>query len=95
VTDLTVEDFERCRGDVFSVSVSPSPLDLTLARIDRLGGARPGGRTPFSLIFRGPNFPVLPQAIYRFAHPHFEALEVFIVPIGPDGDAMQYEAIFT
>lgn len=92
---LTVEDFSACEGDVFHVVAGAGQLEFTLARVDRLGGARPGARTPFSLTFRGPTAPVLPQAIYRFAHPRFDGLELFIVPIGPERDAMQYEAIFT
>ena len=95
MSDLTVEDFELCRGDVFHVPAGPAQLEFTLARIERLGPPRPGGRTPFSLIFRGPKLPVLSQAIYRFAHPRFESLDMFIVPVGPDMDAMQYQAIFT
>ena len=95
LTDLTVEDFERYRGDVFRVAIDPSPLDFTLADIERRGFSGPGGRPSFRLLFRGPRTPLLPQATYRFAHPHFQALEMFIVPIGPDDDAMQYEALFS
>jgi hypothetical protein len=95
VNALTLEDFSACEGDVFHVVAGDGELEFRLARVDRLGDPRPGARAPFSVIFRGPTAPVLPQAIYRFAHPRFAALELFIVPIGPEGDAMQYEAVFT
>jgi hypothetical protein len=38
---------------------------------------------------------VLPQRIYRLEHEQMGPLELFIVPVGPDGDGLGYEAIFT
>ena len=52
-------------------------------------------RVPFSVVFRGPLEPVLPQRIYRFEHDEFGSFELFIVPIGPDEAGMQYEAVFS
>ena len=54
-----------------------------------------GARVPFALLFHGPAAPILPQAMYRFEHPALPPLDIFIVPIGPEGDAMRYEAIFS
>jgi hypothetical protein len=54
----------------------------------------PSGREPFSIVFRGPLEPVLPQRIYRFEHEALGAFELFIVPIGTDESGMQYEAVF-
>jgi hypothetical protein len=53
-------------------------------------------------VFRGPLEPILPQGIYRLEHEHLGALELFIVPIGPNKNAnsaegptaMLYEAVF-
>jgi hypothetical protein len=36
----------------------------------------------------------VPQGLYRLEHETFGALEVFAVPVGPDGRGMRYEVIF-
>ena len=54
----------------------------------------PRYRVPFSLIFRGPRTPVLPQCIYTLAHAQLGTFDLFLVPIGPDADGMRYEAVF-
>ena len=48
----------------------------------------------FSLLFRGPLEPFFPQRIYHLKHESLGSLELFLVPIGPDGKGMQYEAVF-
>ena len=52
------------------------------------------GRAPFSLVFRGPAQPSLPQREYTLQHPAFEALSLFLVPLGQDAQGTRYEAIF-
>jgi hypothetical protein len=49
---------------------------------------------PFSIIFRGPSGQSLPQRIYRLEHAQLGTLDLFLVPIGPDGVGMCYEAVF-
>lgn len=69
----------------------------------RLTGARTWGeelvrgqdRVPFTLTFRGPREPVLPQRIYNMEHEGVGAFAIFLVPVGPDAEGMQYEAVFT
>jgi hypothetical protein len=91
--ELTIETFEPRVGDVFALD-APQPVELVLHAVVALG-PWPGGRQPFSLTFRGPDEPRLAQATYRLEHPELGALEIFIVPVGHDGDGLSYEAIFT
>lgn len=74
------------------------PLRAELVEVALLGEAptRQGApqRAPFSIILRGPMRPILPQRIYRIEHEQMGALDIFIVPIGPDQAGMCYEAIF-
>ncbi len=60
---------------------------------------RPRGKTPrrdpFSVYFLGPVSPILPQAMYTFRGEAQTFEKLFIVPIGQDGDATEYEAVFT
>lgn len=58
-------------------------------------GEKAGERKPFCLTLRGPLKPLFPQKIYRLEHETLEPLEVFIVPVGPDKQGMQYEVQFT
>ena len=95
VQTLTVETFAELVGDRFALGGPDSTLELELIEANPLG-ARPGrGRAPFSVLFRGPLAPVMPQRIYPLVHETLGSLELFIVPIGPRDGGMVYEAIFT
>lgn len=98
---LTSADFAPHLNQPFALHYGgETPLDVELTTITDLsyktasGGER-AGRRPFSLIFRGPLDGVLPQHIYSLEHPQMAPMELFLVPIGPDGVGMRYEAIFT
>jgi hypothetical protein len=85
----------------------PTPLDLQLIEVtdltqrgappDAPGAAGTAGdhRAPFSIVLRGPPAPVLPQRIYSLEHAGVGVFQLFLVPIGPDGGGMRYEAVFT
>ncbi len=72
------------------------PIELELIEVKELGGAAPPGRRqPFSLFFLGPvSQQYLLQATFRLEHAQMGALDIFIVPLGPQGGRMQYQAIF-
>jgi hypothetical protein len=94
--DFTFETFSKRIGDRFRIVARDSdPLAAELIDAtagEGVPGSRAGG--PFSLVFRGPLEPVLPQRIYRLENESLGAFELFIVPIGPDDAGMQYEAVF-
>jgi hypothetical protein len=95
---LQLSSFEPLVGQPFSLrpdNESVPELEVVLVQATALahGAGRP--RTPFSLVFRGPLAPVMPQRIYRVEHAGLGALDIFLVPIGRDQDGVRYEAIFT
>ncbi len=99
---FTVETFARHLGEAFRVCPdSAAPVALDLIEATALGGgagwtgAPSAKRVPFSIVFRGPGGVVLPQRTYRIEHDAIGAFDLFLVPIGPDGAGMRYEAIFT
>jgi len=97
---LTCTDFSPLLQEAFRLTYAESalPLEVVLVQATELGEATspPGSRRrPFSLIFRGPLAPILPQRIYSLGHQALGTLEIFLVPIGPDSVGMRYEAIFT
>lgn len=92
--DLTLSTFQPLIGDRFALDATAGEIAFVLESATP-AGTWPGGRDPFSLIFRGPPEPVLEQAIYRLAHAGLGVLEIFVVPIAGDADGVSYQAIFT
>jgi hypothetical protein len=101
--DLTRESFAAHLGSVCRIHLGPArALEMELLEATALGGDarasagdRPARREPFSVVFRGPRAPILPQRIYRMEHDQMGELDLFIVPIGPDAEGLRYEAVFT
>jgi hypothetical protein len=95
---LTCDLFAHRVGELFDVSVGegpPVPVEL----VEATESTEPGGKGPdgqerhqFSLVFRG--MPGLPQGTYSLAHAELGELKLFLVPMGPDAEGMQYEAAF-
>ena len=92
----TKETFAPLTGTVFELSLADGQtLPLELSQV--LGTGLQGGaqREQFSLHFRGPASPVLPQRIYGLQHATLGTLEIFLVPIRRDAAGIIYEAAFT
>jgi hypothetical protein len=92
--NVTVGSFEGRVGDRFELNADGEAQELTLDECKRLGGATLE-REPFSLVFRGPREPVLPQRTYPLSHQELGRLEIFLVPIAQDADGTRYQAIFS
>jgi hypothetical protein len=95
---LTIEMFTNLIDKEFIVDVDEShSVGMELIEIydiEDSKGSTKSSRTPFSLVFRGPDEPIYPQKTYRFEHEEIGAHDIFIVPVGPDTDGMRYEAVF-
>jgi uncharacterized protein DUF6916 len=100
---FTRDTFAGRVGEQFRLRLDEGvTLELELAVVTDLsqrsaGPPRPGAarRSPFSLLFRGPRDPVLPQRMYPLEHEGLGSFELFLVPVGRDQAGTQYEAIFT
>lgn len=95
LASCTREDFEPLVSSAFSLlrdGEQAVPLTLTSTRV---GYAREGFRTGFSLSFRGPLQPALPQQLYVLEHPTAGRLELFLVPAAADATSRTYVATFT
>lgn len=93
---LTVDDFTGLAGSAFHVV--EHDLEVRLERVvPVMENARARlTRQPFSLFFRGPLQPHLPQMTYTLTNPGFdEPLTIFLVPVGRNADGFEYEAVFT
>lgn len=99
---LKSSDFTPYLNQVFRVRVEGTePIDLELVEVTETGrgesAAAPGtgSRLPFSIHFLGPvSSRYLIQHTYRLEHEQMGALDIFLVPLGPEAGRMRYEAIF-
>lgn len=48
----------------------------------------------FSLLFHGPEQPLLPQGLYQLGHASLGRFTLFLVPIGREAGIVRYEAVF-
>jgi hypothetical protein len=97
---LTVDTFAGAVGDAFALDHDGGRLELELVEASPIEADAPaiaadGVRTPFSLLFRGPLNPILPQRIYPLRHDAIGALQIFIVPVARTAAGVEYQAIFT
>lgn len=95
--DVTVDTFADRVGERFRIIVDDTTtVETQLTSVVPYGGeVAIARRAPFSVVFRGPLDVVLPQRIYRMEHEEVGALDIFIVPIGPDDEGQRYEAVFS
>lgn len=92
---LTLAQFAPLVGDAFELrDAADAPHPAALVEAKALHGAPFNGREPFALLFEGPAEPVLPQRIYGVRHPHMQAQEMFLVPVGRTPTGVRYEAVF-
>ena len=97
---VSFDQFSGRVGQTFHMGADGGP-SISAELVEATEGAEAGGTGPdgqsrkqFALVFRGPLEPVLPQATYAVEHDELGRLEIFLVPIGPDGSGMRYEAVF-
>jgi hypothetical protein len=101
IETLTLEHFTPHLGTEFVCRTTDGgayPLRLTEAEaVGRAlkSSAKAAARSPFSLLFQGPQSPVLPQSIYPLEHAELGTLPLFIVPIGREEEGILYQAIFS
>jgi hypothetical protein len=93
VSDLSSEQFAECLNSQFQIdAASGGSVPLELVGVTKVNYSP--RLDNFSLIFRGPNSPFVPQGTYRLIHQKLGEMTIFLVPIGVDGAGMQYEAVF-
>lgn len=97
LSDVTHQDFEACLSQSFTVKPDEGDcLEFELIEVKQRGVFDPEMHTrqAFSVLFRGPDEPLLPQRLYRVENATLGTLDLFLVPVGPDKHGMRYEATF-
>jgi len=102
--ELTIESAKELEGTTFELLLpDDSKIDMKVEEVvpfpthqRRRGRGGPAtNRAPFSIYFLGPPSLVLPQGMYTFRSPSMTFDQLFIVPVGHDEEATEYEAVFT
>ena len=87
------EEFSNSINTEFKLKIGESDvIKVELVTADDLGSTP--RQEQFSLVFRGPAAPVLPQTIYQMEHATIGLFNVFLVPVGRDNLGVLYEAVF-
>lgn len=98
-----MEAIDRLTADDFACYLGRTVLpdgrapEMVLDRIDRreFPGWEGVARKPFSLIFRGPRRPILPEGLYPIAIAEGPILALYIIPIlTTAGDHQEYQVVF-
>jgi hypothetical protein len=95
--ELVSDAFQGRVGESFTAapSLGGEPLELVLTECEEKPESGPpdAPRVPFSLIFHAPGPDHLPQQIFEIGHAQLGDFPLFMVPLGPDGEAMRYQAV--
>jgi len=97
---LTFARFSEVLNTPFQVRLDPTrTLELRLVEASALrpplqGGAGGQKFESFSIVFEGPEDPMLPQATYCLEHEQMGRFDLFMVPIGKEKQFIRYQALF-
>jgi hypothetical protein len=92
---LTIEVFSDKVGQTWTIDEPQAPpIELTLIEAQPLRNYAKLAREPFSLLFTTRGDFVLPQRIYGLRHAALGAMELFLVPVGREGDVTTYQSVF-
>ncbi len=92
LADMHAATFKAQLQTLFAVRHQP-PTSLVLADVAE-PDAPPSGMELFALYFRGPATEFIGQGTHPLAHPELGDFDLFLVPVGRDGDEIVYEAAF-
>ncbi len=96
LSTVSKDDFAEHLNETFRLELDGDSIELELIEAVVTGQAfKEGGREAFSILFRGPQQPILTQRLYPLVHPDMGAMDLFLVPIGSGPEGIQYESVFT
>lgn len=98
LSELTADTFAGLVQTWFRMQTDDGPVELALVEVESLPPVPGIARQPFRLVFRSRDpRQVYRQATYRFEHDSLGALDIFVVPRGPDSErqGMIYDALFS
>jgi hypothetical protein len=97
---LTAEDFRAHIGETYRLvpleADATAPVEAELVSVTGHPAHEGSPRAPFDIVFRAPADTGHGQGMFRLEHDEVDALELFVVPIGPQpgSDGIHYQAVF-
>jgi len=91
---LKVEDFLPLVGQSLDVEFGAQRTPLEIKEASTINSPSPRATPAFHVVMRSRSNWRVPQGIFRLHHPALGALDIFTVPIGPDGQGFCYEIVF-
>lgn len=95
INELGAADFETLPGRQLVLVNGEQRVALDVVETRALPVRMARAAPPFALTLRHTGARAsLPQGMFRYEHPVHGMLDLFTVPVGPDGQGMCYEIIF-
>jgi len=95
IDQLSAADFETLPGHRLAMVHGDRRIELEVAGVRALPARSQRPAPPFALLLRDKGARAsLPQGTFHYEHPVHGSLDLFTVPVGPDGQGMCYEIIF-
>lgn len=93
---LTLTLFQSACQTRFRVQTAPDrTVEMRLIEVSESPGEMMGEKIEsFSILFKGPLDPFLPQRMYSIEHDAIGRFDLFMVPVGKVPDGFQYQAVF-
>lgn len=94
---LQVSNFAHLEGKNLNIRFTPEvTLEARLIEVSEVHGSTPLERNPFHLVLQTQQKnEYYQQAIYTLIHPEKGEMQLFMVPLGNDGNGMRYEIVFS
>lgn len=92
---LSISNFEALLDQEVQLSDEQHEYVATVTEVMKMTRHGDAERDPFSVLFVVAQEQPLPQQIYTLKHASLGQMEIFLVPIGPKGEGLCYEAVFT
>lgn len=87
--------FEGHRQQPVTVRGEDAAIEARVVEVTEMDPFEGQERPRYSVVLEGPLEPLLDQQICEFAFPDGQTHSLFMVPLGPKGEAMRYELVFT
>ena len=94
LANATPAHFTPALNQDFELITGTGTISLRLVAVDQRGVSHSARPEPFTLAFEGAPALRLPQAIYPLQNVTVGPLELFLVQVGADARASQFEAVF-
>lgn len=93
--EIAAEEFESLIGQTVVLERDGDRIEMEVDKVQRLSSPSPRLLPSFIATLREVGATrSYTQGIYRLIHPQRGAIDLFIVPSGPDGSGMSYELTF-